>query len=259
MRIRGLGRQCECLIQKWRRHKHGKRLSHVEILPSSASTCTRDRKGRRPRRDDRRGPLGHLRLRRGGRRRMGRILDPAAKCVYESGVTRFDLQKKAHGAGRRLRRRRGLEDDRSHRPTARGRTTATTLEFWRACCQSATSWRYACPTTRGAGGARDLVRARWMTRARTWALQAAAIEVPDAARIRVQQATPTGQEGGNWTAAHWAWIRSSGFSRGRPTTTSSRTTSMPSDRRWRTRRGWRAGRGRGVSPDGRRGSTLCAA
>ena len=40
----------------------------------------------------------------------GWILDPAAKCVYRSGVTGFDLQKEAHGAGRRLRRRRGLED-----------------------------------------------------------------------------------------------------------------------------------------------------
>ena len=151
-------------------------------------------KGRRPRRDDRRGPLGH----------SPSPYDAAAVAEWVGsprpcrevrlrvGRDRVRPAEEAHGAGRRLRRRRGLEDDR-HRPTARGRTTATTRSSWRACCRSATSWRYACPDDeRGARpGARAGRRARGPE-----ALQAAAVEVPDAARIRVQRGDPDrAQEG----------------------------------------------------------------
>lgn len=40
-----------------------------------------------------------------------RSVDPKARCVYESGVTGFDLQKRLSGLGGRLRGRRRLEDD----------------------------------------------------------------------------------------------------------------------------------------------------
>lgn len=73
-------------------------------------------------------------------------LDPAAKCVYESGVTGFDLQKRLAALG---------VDcvvgavSKMIKPSAdrKRKTTATTRSSWRACCRSATLSRYGCPTT----------------------------------------------------------------------------------------------------------------
>ena len=130
MRIRGLGRQCECPTQKWRpRHKHGKGLSHVEYYhlrrPRRARALD---KGRRPRRDDRRGALGHLRLRRRRSRGAGcRRVDPCRQMRLRVRRHRVRPAEEARSAGRRLRRRRGLEDDQAlgrpqeeERPQRRG-------------------------------------------------------------------------------------------------------------------------------------------
>lgn len=129
MRIRGLGRQCECPTQKWRpRHKHGKGLSHVEYYHLRRPRRARAiHKGRRPRRDDRRGPLGHFRLRRGSRRRVGEVAGPCREMRLRVRRHRVRPAEEARSAGRRLRRRRGLEDDQApgrpqeeERPQRRG-------------------------------------------------------------------------------------------------------------------------------------------
>ena len=84
-------------------------------------------------------------------------VDPSAKCVYESGVTGFDLQKRLSSMG--IDCVVGAVSKMiKPAPTGGGRTTATTRSSWRACCRSATSWRYGCPTT----GARR--RATWCVR-----------------------------------------------------------------------------------------------
>ena len=133
--------------------------------------------------------LGHLRLRRRRGRRAG--CGPstrAAKCVYESGVTGFDLQKRLAALGDRLRRRRGVQDDQApgrpqeeERPQRRGVPGPHAVGGQR----------------RGGVGSRRRVRggprpgARAGRRARgPEALQAAAVEVPAQARIRVQRDHP---------------------------------------------------------------------
>ncbi len=120
MRIRGLGRQCECLIQKWRpRHKHGKGLSHVEYYHLRRPRRARAvHKGRRPRRDDRRGPLGHLRLRRRRGRGLGVVRRPVRQMRLRVGRHRVRPAEEAVLDGNRLRRRRGVQDDQAQRRQA---------------------------------------------------------------------------------------------------------------------------------------------
>ncbi len=59
--------------------------------------------------------------------------------------------------------------------------------------------------------ARDLVRALRRRARGPEALQAAAVEVPAAARAVFSETNAKGQRKKNWTAAHWAWIRSIEF------------------------------------------------
>ena len=139
------------------------------------------------------------------------FLDPAAKCVYESGVTGFDLQKKLTALGvdcvvgavskmiKPSADRKRKNDRNDAEFLARMLSVGNVVEVWVPDdeCEAA----------------RDLT-ARPRRRARgPEALQAAAVEVPAAARTRRSaRRTPTGRRGGsNWTAAHWAWIRSIEF------------------------------------------------
>ena len=166
MRIRGLGRQCECLIQKWRpRHKHGKGLSHVEYYHLRRPRRARAiHKGRRPRRDDRRGQNGRLRLRRRRGRRVGGIPRPCREVRLRVGRDRVRPAEEARGAGRRLRRRRGAQDDQAQRRQA---------EEERPKRRGVPGPHAVGGQRRGGAGARRRVRggarpgARWTTPART--------------------------------------------------------------------------------------------
>ena len=73
-------------------------------------------------------------------------VDPSAKCVYESGVTGFDLQKRLSSMG--IDCVVGAVS-KMIKPSAdrRRKNDRNDAESWRACCRSATSWRYGCPTT----------------------------------------------------------------------------------------------------------------
>ena len=89
----------------------------------------------------------------------GGILDPAAKCVYESGVTGFDLQKKLTALGVDCVVGAVSEDDQAPADRKR-RTTATTPNSSPGCPPWETSSRSGFPTT----NARR--RATWCARRR---------------------------------------------------------------------------------------------
>ena len=140
---------------------------------------------------------------------MGGSLDPAAKCVYESGVTGFDLQKKLTALGvdcvvgavsktiKPSADRKRKNDRNDAEFLARMLSVGNVVEVWVPDdeCEAA----------------RDLVRALDDARAGPEALQAAAVEVPAAARTVFSETNAKGQRKKNWTAAHWAWIRSIEF------------------------------------------------
>ena len=123
------------------------------------------------------------------------FLDPAAKCVYESGVTGFDLQKKLTALGvdcvvgavskmiKPSADRKRKNDRNDAEFLARMLSVGNVVEVWVPDdeCEAA----------------RDLT-ARPRRRARgPEALQAAAVEVPAAARARRSaRRTPTGRRGG---------------------------------------------------------------
>ena len=132
-------------------------------------------------------------------------LDPAAKCVYESGVTGFDLQKRlaALGVGCVVgavpkmikpsadRRRKNDRNDAEF--LARMLSVGNVVEVW--------------APDDGCEAARDLARAPDDAR-----------EDPKRCKQRLSkfllrrgyafsETTPTGRRKGSWTAAHWAWTR----------------------------------------------------
>ena len=190
---------------------------------------------------------------------MGGILDPAAKCVYESGVTGFDLQKKLTalgvdcvvGAVSKMiepsadRKRKNDRNDAEF--LARMLSVGNVVEVWVPDdeCEAA----------------RDLVRALDDAREDLKALQAAAVEVPAAARGTVfSETNAKGQRKKNWTAAHWAWIRSIEFPEKADDDVLAYYIDATRQAMEGTRRGWRGwSRQRRRSPAGRRGSTRCAA
>ena len=70
------------------------------------------------------------------------------------------------------------------------------------------------------------------------------------------ETTPSGRRKGNWTAAHWAWIRSISFREKADGDALAYYVDAPSGRRWRTRPAWRGwSRPRRPSPGGSAGST----
>ena len=136
-------------------------------------------------------------------------VDPAAKCVYESGVTGFDLQKRLASMGidcvvgavsktiRPSADRRRKNDRNDAEFLARMLSVGNVVEVW--------------VPDDGCEAARDLTRALDDAR-----------EDPKRCKQRLSkfllrhgyafsETTPTGRRKGNWTAAHWAWTRSIEF------------------------------------------------
>ena len=136
-------------------------------------------------------------------------LDPAAKCVYESGVTGFDLQKKlaalgvdcAIGAVSKMikpsadRRRKNDRNDAEF--LARMLSVGNVVEVWVPDdeCEAARD------LSRALDDARDDLK-RCKQRLSKFLLRHGLV---------FGETTPSGQRRGNWTAAHWAWIKSISF------------------------------------------------
>ena len=133
-------------------------------------------------------------------------LDPAAKCVYESGATGFDLQKRLAALG---------VDcvvgavPKTIEPSAdrRRKNDRNDAELLARMLPAGNVVEVRVPDD-GCEAARDLVRAPDDAR-----------EDPKRCKQRLSkfllrhgyafsETTPTGRRKGNWTAAHWAWTRS---------------------------------------------------
>ena len=162
-----------------------------------------------------------------------RSVDPEARCVYESGVTGFDLQKRLSGLGvdcvvgavskmiKPSADRRRKNDRNDAEFLARMLSVGNVVEVWVPDdeCEAARD------LTRALEDARDDL-SRSKQRLSKFLLRHGLV---------FDERTPTGRRKGNWTRAHWSWIES-------------------------TRRGSRgSSRPRPASPGGGRGSTPCAA
>ena len=140
---------------------------------------------------------------------MGGILDPAAKCVYESGVTGFDLQKKLTALGvdcvvgavskmiKPSADRKRKNDRNDAEFLARMLSVGNVVEVWVPDdeCEAA----------------RDLVRALDDAREDLKRCKQRLSKFLMRHGYAFSETTPTGRRKGNWTAAHWAWIRSIEF------------------------------------------------
>ena len=138
-----------------------------------------------------------------------RSLDPAAKCVYESGVTGFDLQKRLAalgvdcvvGAVSKMikppadRKRKNDRNDAEF--LARMLSVGNVVEVW--------------VPDDGCEAARDLVRALDDAREDLKRCKQRLSKFLMRHGYAFSETTPTGRRKGNWTAAHWAWIRSISF------------------------------------------------
>ena len=138
-----------------------------------------------------------------------RSVDPAARCVYESGVTGFDLQKRLSALGvdcvigavskmmKPAADRRRKNDRNDAEFLARMLSVGNVVEVWVPDdeCEAA----------------RDLVRAlddaredlkRQKQRLSKFLLRHGLV---------FDERTPSGQRKGNWTGAYWSWISSISF------------------------------------------------
>lgn len=136
-------------------------------------------------------------------------VDAGARCVYESGVTGFDLQKKLSGLGVacvvgavskmiKPAADRGRKNDRNDAEfLARMLSVGNVVEVWVPDDERE--------------AARDLVRA--LEDAREEVVRSKQMLSKFLLRhgLVFDETTPTGRRKKNWTAAHWAWIRSIGF------------------------------------------------
>ena len=139
-----------------------------------------------------------------------RSVDPGARCVYESGVTGFDLQKRLSGLGvdcvvgavskmiKPSADRRRKNDRNDAEFLARMLSVGNIVEVWIPDdeCEAARD------LVRALDDARDDLR-RCKQRLSKFLLRHGLV---------FDETTPTGRRKGNWTAAHWAWIRSIEFS-----------------------------------------------
>lgn len=137
-------------------------------------------------------------------------IDPSAKCVYESGVTGFDLQKRLTGLGvdcaigavskmiKPSADRRRKNDRNDAEFLARMLSVGNVVEVWVPDdeCEAARD------LVRALDDARDDLR-RCKQRLSKFLLRHGLV---------FDETTPTGRRKGNWTAAHWAWIGSIEFS-----------------------------------------------
>ena len=136
-------------------------------------------------------------------------LDPAAKCVYESGVTGFDLQKKLTALGvdcvvgavskmiKPSADRRRKNDRNDAEFLARMLSVGNVVEVWVPDdeCEAA----------------RDLVRALDDAREDLKRCKQRLSKFLLRHGLVFSETNAKGQRKKNWTAAHWAWIRSISF------------------------------------------------
>ena len=136
-------------------------------------------------------------------------LDPAAKCVYESGVTGFDLQKRLAALGvdcvvgavskmikpSAYRKRKNDRNDAEF--LARMLSVGNVVEVWVPDdeCEAARD------LTRALDDAREDLK-RCKQRLSKFLLRHGLV---------FSETNAKGQRKKNWTAAHWAWIRSISF------------------------------------------------
>lgn len=139
-----------------------------------------------------------------------RSLPQPAKCVYESGVTGFDLQKKLSedgvdciiGAVSKMikpaadRRRKNDRNDAEF--LARMLSVGNIVEVW--------------VPDDGCEAARDLVRALEDVREDLTRCKQRLSKFLLRHGLVFDETTPSGQRRKNWTGAYWAWIRSISFS-----------------------------------------------
>lgn len=138
-----------------------------------------------------------------------RSVDPRARCVYESGVTGFDLQKRLSGLGvdcvvgavskmiKPSADRRRKNDRNDAEFLARMLSVGNVVEVWVPDdeCEAARD------LTRALEDARDDL-SRSKQRLSKFLLRHGLV---------FDERTPTGRRKGNWTRAHWSWIESIGF------------------------------------------------
>lgn len=136
-------------------------------------------------------------------------IDAAARCVYESGVTGFDLQKKLSGLGvdcvigavskviKPSADKRRKNDRNDAEFLARMLSVGNVVEVWVPDdeCEA------VCDLTRALEDARgDLERSK--QKLSKFLLRHG---------LAFDEKTPTGQRKKNWTQAHWSWIKSITF------------------------------------------------
>ena len=138
-----------------------------------------------------------------------RSVDPKARCVYESGVTGFDLQKRLSGLGvdcvvgavskmiKPSADRRRKNDRNDAEFLARMLSVGNVVEVWVPDdeCEAARD------LTRALEDARDDL-SRSKQRLSKFLLRHGLV---------FDERTPTGRRKGNWTRAHWSWIESIEF------------------------------------------------
>ena len=138
-----------------------------------------------------------------------RSVDPAARCVYESGATGFDLQKKlaalgvdcVTGAVSKMMKpaadRRRKNDRNDAEFLARMLSVGNVVEVWVPDdeCEAA----------------RDLVRALEDAREEVARSKQLLSKFLLGHGLVFDERTPSGQRKGNWTGAHWSWIKSISF------------------------------------------------
>ena len=138
-----------------------------------------------------------------------RSVDPRARCVYESGVTGFDLQKRLSGLGvdcavgavskmiKPSADRRRKNDRNDAEFLARMLSVGNVVEVWVPDdeCEAARD------LTRALEDARDDL-SRSKQRLSKFLLRHGLV---------FDERTPTGRRKGNWTRAHWSWIKSIRF------------------------------------------------
>ena len=138
-----------------------------------------------------------------------RSVDPRARCVYESGVTGFDLQKRLSGLGvdcvvgavskmiKPSADRRRKNDRNDAEFLARMLSVGNVVEVWVPDdeCEAARD------LTRALEDARDDL-SRSKQRLSKFLLRHGLV---------FDERTPTGRRKGNWTRAHWSWIESIEF------------------------------------------------
>ena len=138
-----------------------------------------------------------------------RSADPKARCVYESGVTGFDLQKRLSGLGvdcvvgavskmiKPSADRRRKNDRNDAEFLARMLSVGNVVEVWVPDdeCEAARDLTRALEDARD-----DLSRAK--QRLSKFLLRHG---------LAFDERTPTGRRKDNWTRAHWSWIESIRF------------------------------------------------